>query len=163
MGNREVREKFITNILDSDGSSEDDDSVGSDELNKKASSTSDKFTLANPIKQIRKQSTLERQKNDLLAKADLVTLIENNEKQGEFMPEKLIEQASQLLSFDKEFYNVKKELLLYSQFQQISQMLYEDTNHPYYGVVSCIKMFRAKNGTVIFVGNSSGYIRVFDI
>ena len=70
-----------------------------------------------------------------------MTLIENNEKQGEFMPEKLIEQASQLLSFDKEFYNVKKELLLYSQFQQISQMLYEDTNHPYYGVVSCIKMF----------------------
>ena len=30
------------------------------------------------------------------------------------MPDKLIEQASQLLSFDKEFYNVKKELLLYS-------------------------------------------------
>lgn len=109
------------------------------------------------------QKDLERKNREILAKADLVTLIENNEKQGEYMPEKLMEQASQLLSFDKAFYNVKKELLLYSQFQHISQMLYEDTNHPYYGVVSCIKLFRAKNGTVIFVGNSSGYIRVFDI
>ena len=116
MGNREVREKFITNILDSDGSSEDDDSGESDD----GKAGSDKLALANPVRQIRKQNTLERQKNDLLAKADLVTLIENNEKQGEFMPEKLIEQASQLLSFDKEFYNVKKELLLYSQYQQIS-------------------------------------------
>ena len=80
MGNREVREKFITNILDSDSGSSDEDSAGSDELDKKPSSQSDKFALPNPVKQIRKQNTMERQKNDMLAKADLVTLIENNEK-----------------------------------------------------------------------------------
>ena len=61
------------------------------------------------------------------------------------------------------FYNVKKELLLYSQFTHISQSLYEDKEHPYFGVVSCINMFRAKNCIVIFVGNSQGYIRVYDI
>ena len=42
-------------------------------------------------------------------------------------------------------------------------MLYEDTNHPHYGVVSCIKLFKERNGTVIFVGNSTGFIRKFDI
>jgi len=67
-----------------------------------------------------------------------------------------------LLSFDKQFYNVKKELFAYSQFQQISRHLYEETSHAYYGVVSCVRMFRAKIGYVIFVGNSTGYIRVFD-
>ena len=49
-------------------------------------------------------------------KADLVAMIENNENYGECMPEKL-EQASQLLSFDNDFYNVKKELFLYAKFQ----------------------------------------------
>ena len=68
-----------------------------------------------------------------------------------------------MFSFDKDFYNVKKELLLYSQFTHISQSLYEDKEHPYFGVVSCINMFRAKNCIVIFVGNSQGYIRVYDI
>ena len=58
---------------------------------------------------------------------------------------------------------MKKELLIYSTFQQVSKALYEESDHPYFGMVSCIRMFRAKNGTVIFVGNSSGYIRVFDI
>ena len=51
MGNREVREKFITNILDSEsGSSDDDDSAGSDEPDKKISSQSDKFNLPNPVR-----------------------------------------------------------------------------------------------------------------
>ena len=58
---------------------------------------------------------------------------------------------------------MKKELFQYSHFQQISRTLYEETAHQYYGLVSCVRMFRAKNGTVIFVGNSAGYIRVFDI
>ena len=92
-----------------------------------------------------------------------VALVEINERQSQHAPEKMIEAASQLLSFEKEFYNVKKELFTFSHFQQISKMLYEETQHQYYGVVSCVRMFRAKNGTVIFVGNSAGYIRVFDI
>ena len=48
--------------------------------------------------------------------ADLVTLVELNERQSDLLPEKLIEQASQLLFFEKEFYSVKKELLSYSHF-----------------------------------------------
>jgi hypothetical protein len=52
MSNREVREKFITNILDSDGSSEDESDESDD--GKKGS------RLVNPVKQIRRQNTLER-------------------------------------------------------------------------------------------------------
>ena len=47
MDKREVREKFLTDILDSDGSSDDDDSFGSDDLSKKVSKTSDKY-MVNP-------------------------------------------------------------------------------------------------------------------
>ena len=54
------------------------------------------------------------EKNDQYRNADIVTLIELNERHSDTIPEKLIEQASQLFSFDKDFYNVKKELLLYS-------------------------------------------------
>jgi WD40 repeat protein len=50
---------------------------------------------------------------------DLVNAIEQNEKQNETIPDKLAEQAGQLLSFKKEYYDMKKELLLYSQFSQI--------------------------------------------
>ena len=62
------------------------------------------------------QKGFERKKSLMHGKADLVAMIENNENYGECMPEKL-EQASQLLSFDKDFYNVKKELFLYAKFQ----------------------------------------------
>ena len=58
MGNREVREKFITNILDSDGSSDEDDSGEEGQLDKKVSSPTDKFV--NPVKQVRRLTTQER-------------------------------------------------------------------------------------------------------
>ena len=45
-----------------------------------------------------------------------VAIVENNERQSQHTPDKMIEQASQLLSFDKEFYNVKKELFSVSHF-----------------------------------------------
>jgi hypothetical protein len=45
-----------------------------------------------------------------------------------------------------------------SQFAQIQEKLFEQPDHKYYGVVSCINLFR----NFIFVGNSTGYIRVFD-
>ena len=99
-------------MLNQDDGSSDDDSADSVEN----SASGRPLHAIAPTKTSKQQRDLERKKSEMLAKADLVTLIENNEKQGEYMPEKLIEQASQLLSFDKEFYNVKKELLLYSQF-----------------------------------------------
>lgn len=56
---------------------------------------------------------------------------------------------------------MKRELLLYSSFQNISSLLYQEPEHPYRGHVSCIAVHRFKSANMIFVGNSSGYIRAF--
>jgi hypothetical protein len=45
---------------------------------------------------------------------DVLGAIEQNEKQNDTISDKLAEQAGQLLSFKKEYYDMKKELLLYS-------------------------------------------------
>jgi len=90
---------------------------------------------------------------------DLMDIVEYNEKQNENVSEKVAEQASQLLSFNKEYYNVKKELILYSQFPHISHKIYELKDHKYFGIVSCVAMY----DNYLFVGNSSGIIRVFDV
>jgi len=42
--------------------------------------------------------------------------VEHNEKMNEVVPERVIEQASQLLSFNKEYYEVKRQLLIHSSF-----------------------------------------------
>ena len=151
-------QKYGARDLLSDSSSDDDDFGDNGEsINQLIQNIKNKDGAST------KKNRVANEKNDMYRNADIVTLIELNERQSDTIPEKLIEQASQLFSFDKDFYNVKKELLLYSHFQQISQSLYEDKEHPYFGVVSCINMFRAKNCSVIFVGNSQGYIRVYDI
>ena len=57
--------------------------------------------------------------------------IEQNEKQNDTISDKLAEQAGQLLSFKKEYYDMKKELLLFSQYTQIQEKLFEKTDHKY--------------------------------
>ena len=77
-------------MLNQDDGSSDDDSADSVEN----SAPGNTLHATAPTKTSKQQRDLERKKSEMLAKADLVTLIENNEKQGEYMPEKLIEQAS---------------------------------------------------------------------
>lgn len=89
---------------------------------------------------------------------DVMQLVEHNEKMNEGVCSDIITQASQLLSFDKDYYDVKKELMTHSCLSAISQKLFEQKEHKYYGPSSCITMF----DQYLFVGNSVGIIRVFD-
>ena len=52
-------------------------------------------------------------------------LVEHNEKMNEGVCSDIITQASQLLSFDKDYYDVKKELMTHSCLSAISQKLFE--------------------------------------
>ena len=49
-----------------------------------------------------------------MSKIEILDMIEKNEKMNEVAaPDKINEQANQLLSFDKKFYNVQKKLMFY--------------------------------------------------
>ena len=160
-----VREKFINNQLDLESSSDEDESrpqsaaANKHQIGSKVTATAGTMRT----KSLAGDGSMAKKMQPEPERLSCVALVELNERQSQHSSDKKIEEANQLLSFDKEFYNVKKELFGYTEFQQISRTLYEETTHQYYGVVSCVRMFRAKNGTVIFVGNSTGYIRVFDI
>lgn len=52
-------------------------------------------------------------------------MIEKNEKLNEAIPDDLIQQASQLLSFDNKFYNVKKEVVMYKDYPLVARALSE--------------------------------------
>lgn len=77
---------------------------------------------------------------------------------NEAVPDKLIQQANQLLSFDNQFYNTKNKLVVYEDYPVISRKLHQQ-DHKFYGQIQCIHMLK----TFLFVGNSQGIIRVFDI
>lgn len=51
-------------------------------------------------------------------------MIEKNERMNEVGPDKIIDQANQLLSFDKKFYQVKKKLFDYNEYSDITRKLY---------------------------------------
>lgn len=52
-------------------------------------------------------------------------MIEKNEKMNEAGIDKLmVDQGAQLLSFDKKFYQVKKKLMDYNEYSDISMKLY---------------------------------------
>lgn len=55
-------------------------------------------------------SAIEDAKRPLIKEDDhmkILQIIQNNEKNNEAIPEKVLQQANQLLSFDNRFYNVK--------------------------------------------------------
>jgi hypothetical protein len=47
---------------------------------------------------------------------DLLEVIEKNEKMNEIGPDKVMDNASQLLSFDNKFYNFTKKLFDYNEY-----------------------------------------------
>ena len=69
---------------------------------------------------------------------DIIEVVEKNEKMNEVGPEKLIEHASQLLSFDNKFYNVQKKLMHYQDYPLIAKKLHFVKDHQYSGIVSAM-------------------------
>ena len=67
------------------------------------------------------------------------------------------EELQQLLSFDQKFYNLHNKLLAYRDLSKIQIQLF-DKQHRFYGIPLCI--FSIKG--YIYIGNSSGLIRVFE-
>ena len=64
-----------------------------------------------------------------------------------------------MLSFDKKFYKLRNKLIDYRDYKDISRKLYAKNDHRLNGVVSSITVVQ----DYMFVGNSSGIVRVFDL
>lgn len=60
---------------------------------------------------------------------------------------------------DKRFYNVQKKLLTYQEYKEIAKKLHLVKNHEHSGMVSALTVVQE----YVFIGNSSGIIRVFDM
>ena len=88
----------------------------------------------------------------------ILLVIENNEKLNEAIPESVLQEANKLLSFTASFYKIDSILMLYEDYPAISKKL-QDMNNKFWGALSCISMIK----TFMFVGNSNGIIRVFDM
>ncbi len=59
--------------------------------------------------------------------------MEKNEKLNEAIPDEVIQQASQLLSFDNRFYNVDSKLVMYEEYSVIARKIWSE-EHQLYGV-----------------------------
>jgi hypothetical protein len=64
-------------------------------------------------------------------------MIEKNERMND-IGDGLLEGASQLLSFDNKFYNVKKKLMYYQEYQTIARKLQPSKDSHLSGMVSAI-------------------------
>lgn len=53
----------------------------------------------------------------------ILSIVQSNEKNNEAIPEKMLQQANQLLSIDNSFYNIKNTLVAYEDYPIISQKL----------------------------------------
>ena len=60
---------------------------------------------------------------------------------NEIGPDKIMDHASQLLSFDNKFYNVSKKLFDYNEYTEIAKKLFQVKNHQFGGMVSAIAVF----------------------
>ena len=72
-----------------------------------------------------------------------------------------INQASQLLDFEDNFYQIERNLMSSSYMQDVSRQIYRQPNHAYAGDVSCLGAHSFKSKSILFAGNSNGYIRAF--
>jgi hypothetical protein len=70
-----------------------------------------------------------------------------------------IEEAMNLLSNNKMDYFVKRQLLMKMKLDRVAKTLFHEKDHQYFGRILSIHMYRK----YMFVGNSNGIIRVFDI
>ena len=64
-----------------------------------------------------------------------------------------------MLSFDHQFFNLKKRLLNYKDYPQIARMAFFDPETPFKGTPTCILVVESH----IFIGNANGIIRVFEL
>ena len=94
----------------------------------------------------------------ILDRANPVALVGLHEESGQLTCNNLTKAANLLTCYDKDFYNISRQILEFSEVPQLSRQLFEERGHAYFGNVNCVKLFRAKSGTMLFVGNSSGYI-----
>ena len=83
---------------------------------------------------------------------DILEAVEKNERANEMGLDKALDQTNQLLSFDKRFYQVKKKLLDYTEYKDLSAKLF--TTVP--SSISVVQNY-------LFVGTASGVIRAFDV
>ena len=101
-------------------------------------------------------------KMHVYASAGPVCLVSLNEKnKGEIARARLIEEARQLFTFDDDFYKTDRNLVQFQQFEEISRAIYTDTESPYFVHVTAVTMHRFKSSTIVFVGNTRGFIRPF--
>lgn len=75
----------------------------------------------------------------------------------------MIKAANLLTCYDKDFYDISWQIFNLSELPQVSHQLFEERAHAYFGQINCVRLFRTKSGLILFAGNSSGYIQVFDV
>jgi hypothetical protein len=103
----------------------------------------------------RATATVGKQKVDPV---EILDTVEKNEKISENISDEHINQASQLLSFDNQYFNFKKQVIAFKEYPEIRRML-ENQESERYGISQCISM----NQSFLYVGNSEGFIRIFDL
>ena len=59
---------------------------------------------------------------------NILKIIEKKEKANEQIPDAIMQQSNQLLSFDNRFYNVKNTLFMFEEYVHISRKLHEKTH-----------------------------------
>jgi hypothetical protein len=85
---------------------------------------------------------------------DVLEAIERNERTNEMGFDKTLDSANLLLSFDKRFYQVKKKLLDFTDYKDLSTKLFASDRAP--SAIAVVQNY-------LFVGNAAGVIRAFDV
>lgn len=85
---------------------------------------------------------------------DVLEAVERNERANEMGFDKALDSANLLLSFDKRFYQVKKKLLDYTDYKDLSTKLFASDRAP--SAIAVVQNY-------LFVGNAAGVIRAFDV
>jgi len=85
---------------------------------------------------------------------DVLEAVERNERANEIGFDKALDSANLLLSFDKRFYQVKKKLLEFTDYKELSAKLFASDRAP--SAIAVVQNY-------LFVGNAAGVIRAFDV
>lgn len=101
-------------------------------------------------------------KKEETPKTDILQIIEMNEKANQPMSSSsqvvYLERTSSVdKELDQEYLNAKRDICIIDDMPALSDYI-NDRNQQFYGVISCAASYE----NYLFVGNSQGYIRVFD-
>lgn len=92
----------------------------------------------------------------------MLSVIESNEKANQPVNEKTqseyLERSESMDDADDEYLDAKRDILLVDDMPDLSDYI-NDKKQQFYGVISCA----ASYGNYLFVGNSQGYIRAFEL